>query len=247
MTRRARSDGDLLVGVLALCGGLVHQRQLLAAVEVWRADQNRSIGEILVEQGALDRAALGLIESELEDGELSLSATVAYRRNETLADDRDGRAAAGGSNEALAGSIGRGERFRIIRSHAQGGLGQVFLAPDAELNRQVALKELLADHAHDAVSQSRFVREAQVTGRLEHPGIVPVYGLGRHADGRPYYAMRFIEGETMRQAIDASTVIEVRRRAPAHGSFRFGACCAASSTRATRWPMHTAGAWCIVI
>src|SRR5206468_3829049 len=57
------------------------------------------------------------------------------------------------------------------------------------------------DHAYDPVSQSRFLLEARVTGRLEHPGIVPVYGLGRYADGRPYYAMRFIEGETLKQAI----------------------------------------------
>src|SRR5262249_11846447 len=48
----------------------------------------------------------------------------------------------------------------------------------------------------------RFLLEAKVTGRLEHPGIVPVYGLGRYADGRPYYAMRFIEGETLKEAIE---------------------------------------------
>ena len=52
------------------------------------------------------------------------------------------------------------------------------------------------------MSQSRFLLEAKVTGKLEHPGIVPVYGLGRYADGRPYYAMRFIEGETLKQAIE---------------------------------------------
>ena len=97
---------------------------------------------------------------------------------------------------------GSGERFRIIRPHARGGLGEVFLALDPELDRQVALKELQEHHAFDQVSQSRFLREARVTGRLEHPGIVPVYGLGRHPDGRPYYAMRLIEGETLKQAIE---------------------------------------------
>ena len=45
------------------------------------------------------------------------------------------------------------------------------------------------------------MREAEITGRLEHPGIVPVYGLGRDSDGRPYYAMRFIEGKTLKEAI----------------------------------------------
>ena len=47
----------------------------------------------------------------------------------------------------------------------------------------------------------RFLLEAEVTGRLEHPGVVPVYGLGRYADGRPYYAMRLIKGETLTDAI----------------------------------------------
>ena len=45
--------------------------------------------------------------------------------------------------------------------------------------------------------------EAEITGGLEHPGIVPVYGLGAYRDGRPYYAMRFIRGENLKEAIDA--------------------------------------------
>src|SRR5207248_1120384 len=86
-------------------------------------------------------------------------------------------------------------RFHVLRSHARGGLGEVFVALDEELNREVALKEIQARHAGDAESRQRFVLEAEVTGRLEHPGIVPIYGLGIHPDGRPYYAMRFIKGE----------------------------------------------------
>ena len=55
----------------------------------------------------------------------------------------------------------------------------------------------------------RFVREAEITGRLEHPGIVPVYGLGEYADGRPEYAMRFIEGESLRTAINRHHAVGV--------------------------------------
>jgi serine/threonine-protein kinase len=94
-----------------------------------------------------------------------------------------------------------GDRYRAVRLHARGGLGEVFVAIDRELRRQVALKEIQDRHAADAVSRERFVREAEITGRLEHPGIVPVYGLGRYPDGRPFYAMRFIKGETLRDAI----------------------------------------------
>jgi serine/threonine protein kinase len=51
-------------------------------------------------------------------------------------------------------------------------------------------------------SRSRFVLEAEITGGLEHPGIVPVYGLGSYADGRPFYAMRFIKGDSLKDTIE---------------------------------------------
>src|SRR5262249_41734794 len=92
-------------------------------------------------------------------------------------------------------------RFRPLRPHARGGLGEVWVALDAELNRDVALKQILERHADDPASRARFLLEAEVTGGLEHPGIVPVYGLGHDADGRPYYAMRFVRGETLKDAI----------------------------------------------
>jgi WD40 repeat protein/serine/threonine protein kinase len=92
-------------------------------------------------------------------------------------------------------------RFLPLRPHARGGLGEVFVARDGELGREVALKAIQERFADDEHNQARFVREAQITGNLEHPGIVPVYGLGRSPDGRPYYAMRFIEGESFDAAI----------------------------------------------
>jgi serine/threonine-protein kinase len=94
-----------------------------------------------------------------------------------------------------------GLRYQLLRSHARGGLGEVFLAQDSELEREVAVKEMLPGHATDAQSRTRFVREARLTGRLEHPGVVPVHGIGTCDDGRPFYAMRFIHGETLDQAI----------------------------------------------
>lgn len=93
-------------------------------------------------------------------------------------------------------------RFRVIRPHAKGGLGEVFVARDTELNRDVALKEIQSRFADNSDSRSRFLLEAEVTGGLEHPGIVPVYGLGQYADGRPFYAMRFIQGDSLKEAIE---------------------------------------------
>ncbi len=83
----------------------------------------------------------------------------------------------------------------------EGGLGEVYLAEDTELHRRVALKEIQAKHANNPVSRDRFVSEAEITGKLEHPGVVPVYGMGTYLDGRPFYAMRFIKGEDLTTAI----------------------------------------------
>ena len=94
-----------------------------------------------------------------------------------------------------------GQRFRILRPHARGGLGEVFVAQDEELHREVALKEIQNKHADHPESRARFLLEAEITGGLEHPGIVPVYGLGTYADGRPFYAMRFIRGDSLQDAI----------------------------------------------
>jgi serine/threonine-protein kinase len=95
-----------------------------------------------------------------------------------------------------------GTRFRVLRPLARGGLGAVFVALDTELNREVALKQIQDRHADHPESFGRFVREAEVTGGLEHPGVVPVYGLGYDSRGRPYYAMRFIKGDSLKEACD---------------------------------------------
>ncbi|MGC4006298.1 MAG: serine/threonine-protein kinase [Pirellulales bacterium] len=102
---------------------------------------------------------------------------------------------------SLGESTSRGTRFRIVRPHAEGGLGSVYVARDTELDREVALKEIQFDKANDPNNRTRFVREAEITGGLEHPGIVPVYGLGTYADGRPFYAMKFIRGDSLQDAI----------------------------------------------
>ena len=93
-------------------------------------------------------------------------------------------------------------RFRKRQPHASGGLGKVSIAEDQELRRDVALKEIQHVYADDPECRRRFLLEAHVTGSLEHPGVVPVYGMGFNDQGRPYYAMRFIRGESLRDAIE---------------------------------------------
>jgi serine/threonine protein kinase len=94
-----------------------------------------------------------------------------------------------------------GVPFAIIREHAKGGLGVVQLARDNFINREVALKQILPQHVDNAVLQRRFLYEAQITGQLEHPSIVPVYCLGTDSANYPYYVMRFVKGRTLDEII----------------------------------------------
>jgi WD40 repeat protein len=108
----------------------------------------------------------------------------------------------GASPQELLARIDAG-RFRPLAFHARGGLGLVFTAEDTELRRTVALKALAGLAAADEIARQRFEFEAEVTARLEHPGVVPVYGLGKDSTGKPYYAMRFVHGRTLGKAIAA--------------------------------------------
>lgn len=94
------------------------------------------------------------------------------------------------------------DRFRVLSAYRQGGLGEVLLAHDRQLDRDVAIKQIKPRWADNEEARQRFIQEAKVTGRLEHPGIVPVYAMGTWPDGQHYYAMRFIEGDTMKDTID---------------------------------------------
>ena len=84
---------------------------------------------------------------------------------------------------------GPGERYTLTRLHARGGIGQVWLAHDADLDRDVALKELQEERARNPAFAARFLHEARITSKLQHPGIVPVYELVPgmpSANGRRY-------------------------------------------------------------
>ena len=221
----ASADRNLLFGILALQMDFVTRDQLVAAMHAWVLAKAKPLGEILQEQGALradSRSVLELlVQKHLElhgnEPEQSLAAVGsvdALRQVLHQIADPDVQAslarvpaATAPADPNLTQSFAAGQqtkagaRFRILRFHDRGGLGEVYVARDQELGREVALKEIQAQHATDAESRARFVLEAQITGGLEHPGIVPVYGLGAYADGRPFYAMRFIKGDSLKEAI----------------------------------------------
>ena len=227
MDSRDAANRDLLFGLLGLQTGLVDQSALVAAFHVWTRDKSRPIAEILTAQGALDAGEKALLEGLAEkhlarhggEAERSLAGLKAGRSiRECLAglgdpviemtlehagSDPTEPDSGAGATMSMGAATSDGLRFRVLRPHARGGLGAVFVAHDAELDREVALKQILDHHADDPTSRARFLLEAQITGGLEHPGIVPVYGLGSYADGRPYYAMRFVRGDSLKEAIAA--------------------------------------------
>lgn len=95
------------------------------------------------------------------------------------------------------------DRFKILSRYREGGLGEVLIALDRQLNREVAVKQIKPKWQSHHEARERFIQEAEVTGRLEHPGIVPVYAMGTWPDGRHFYAMRLVQGDTFREAIAA--------------------------------------------
>jgi PAS domain S-box-containing protein len=106
--------------------------------------------------------------------------------------------------DARSGDAGLETRYSFTRLHATGGIGRVWLARDRQLDREVAIKELFPENAGNAKIAARFIREAQLTGQLEHPGVVPVYELDRGAGtDQPFYAMKFVRGRTLTSAVDA--------------------------------------------
>jgi serine/threonine-protein kinase len=219
------ADRNLLFGVLALQMDFVVRDDLLAAMHAWVLDKNKPLGQLLVERGALppdDRAALDdLVERHVRrhggDPARSLAAVgpdLPARTSLQAIGDPELQASLASLQSAdtppppcadrppaVGVPTSAGTRFKVLRPYAKGGLGEVFVARDSELGREVALKAIQERFADDAENRARFVLEAEITGGLEHPSVVPVYGLGAYPDGRPFYAMRFVKGDSFQQAI----------------------------------------------
>ena len=96
--------------------------------------------------------------------------------------------------------LGRYRLEKALTTAQPGGMGEIWLAKDTVIGRNVALKHMLTNRPDQVY---RFRVEAQVTGQLEHPGIAPVYELTTDADkGQPYYVMKFVRGETLKKVIE---------------------------------------------
>ena len=99
------------------------------------------------------------------------------------------------------------DRYEVRDEFARGGLGRIFRANDKRLARPVALKQLIAGGQEAA---RRFIREALITARLQHPAIVPIYEAGRWPSGEPFYAMKLVSGRSLDQVIKSKRTLGER-------------------------------------
>lgn len=219
------ADRSFLYGVVALQAALINSQQFSEFVDAsmeWDEHRDGPLTDLLVARGwiqATDRAHLDyLVGRKLQqnagDAQAGLaSVTVEVERSlASLRDDKIQRSLpASHKPERLLSSLPGVDpvsetqnRYALTSLHATGGIGRVWLARDGQMGRDVALKELRPEQADNAGLRARFLREAQITGQLEHPGIVPVYELARRPDtGQPFYTMRFVKGRTLSDAARA--------------------------------------------
>lgn len=99
------------------------------------------------------------------------------------------------------------QRYDVVGEHGRGGLGRVLRAFDRRLGRTVAIKELL--HRGNE-NEARFVREALLTARLEHPSIVAVHDAGRWPSGDRFYSMKLISGRSLKELINERPLLSDR-------------------------------------
>jgi serine/threonine-protein kinase len=216
------TDRNLLFGVLALQADLIDKTQFADVCAAWTARKDTPLAILLLERGWISPADKTDVERLLErklkkhggDANASLAAVADAEVEAVLAVFKDSdiqrslaeiarHPAETQPSTVVSPSVNR-QRYALLRLHAKGGIGQVWLARDGQLSREVALKELRPERSGDASLRDRFLQEARITGQLEHPGIVPVYELAHNADDdQPFYTMRFVRGRTLTEAIRA--------------------------------------------
>ena len=217
-------NNQILFGLLALQNNFITRQQLIDAFTEWTCFPSRQLCEVLVNQGSLrseERERLEqlvqayLVSNDKETESMALLSSFSSLQLELsqIASQPDSKVVCIDMFSEMSGvgtvpsatkntsNIGGMDRFRIVKEHARGGLGVVFVAEDKQLRREVALKQIRGDHADIGAYRQKFNFEAEVTGQLEHPGIVPIYALGSDNRGRPFYAMRFIQGESLKEGI----------------------------------------------
>lgn len=184
---------------------------VLEAVRVSVDEDGNTVEDALVQMGLISQGGLQSLI-----GQLPTEAGGAGEHTDEDADLEDDDFPTSGSagrasrlntvelREMLLPEFVTGEgRYALNDEIARGGMGRIVEASDSVLERTVAMKLLLGGKTQRLGWQLRFVQEAQITGQLQHPNIVPVYDLGQGDDGQLYFTMKRVEGRTLREVFKA--------------------------------------------
>jgi serine/threonine-protein kinase len=209
------SNDETKLGQLAIARGILNLAELLRCVEE-SGRSGRDLVDVIIGEGLMSFADIESLEKRIAEGSEDLHREL--EKGQTMVMDELYRSRATGELETLAGEsvdstdsqtlelnldleLQHEDRYAISRELGRGGMGQVFLAADRILRRDVALKMLVED-AQDEKGRDRLLLEAQVTGLLEHPSIVPVYDLRAMTDGEPFYTMRVVQEQSLEQILE---------------------------------------------
>lgn len=211
------SNHDLLFGAIARQAGLITAVQFTEACRIWSSDKSKSLQTICRDKSWLqpeDEAHLQyLVERRLAMCNGDIRASLAGCSAEVqsvfvaICDEATRNSILQTVDQPIGhlrgGTIAKaGRRYTLGKLHAAGGIGEIWKARDADLNREVAIKRLQLEKSNSNVHKVRFLREARITGQLDHPGVVPIYELCLDEEnGQPYYSMRFLSGTTLTEAV----------------------------------------------
>jgi WD40 repeat protein/serine/threonine protein kinase len=221
------NENHLILAVLAFESELIDLAQLTEVCQAWTHDKSVPLMELLQQRGWVTNADLVALERQLQaklakspasaDATLNATGGPDFRTVSNATQDTGPSVpSAAGSDQSwntwprnapeLLGTIGElpanlsqpSVRYTWVSEVGKGGLGHVWLARDNDLVREVALKEVRADAASSEAVR-RLIKEAQITGQLQHPNIVPVYEV--HRGERPFYTMKLVRGKTLAATI----------------------------------------------
>ena len=200
----------LLAASIALEHGIWTPKEAISRLVRWAdaGDPKPTYDQVVGDATALNGSPPGclgtLVEQRLRDERHDVVKALGKVETREFESFRSLLLRKGGTGiKVLQGVLGEvpGGRFVAEHFHKEGGFGYLFKGRDRELGREVCLKELKEQYAYDPANCERFHQEARVASHLEHPGIIPIYGIGSHPDGRPYYVMRFLKGGTLEDEI----------------------------------------------
>ncbi len=247
-----KEDSELLLGVFVVQLGYATAAQVMAAAGDWatRRKEGTTLADVLTQRGLLDPEKRKMVEAlmgkalQVNQGDVArtlqsfstgLNALMrSLSSSMTGGTDSGARTQATPQGDSLEGTenvsdepIGRYDfetgPNRETEELGRGGIGRVVVVHDRYLGRDVAMKELLAEHTSNpalatsrmVALEQRFLREARLTGQLEHPAIVPVFEVGRRLDGGLYYTMQRVRGRTLHQLLREARSLEGRLKAVA--------------------------------